>query len=107
MIWESEQKAREIYGEDVPFSMHPVIRSADACLKSSQFAVNLASHYDALLHVLHLTTAIEMNLFNSNHRSKVSCSLLKLHQGYQCFPPKSSLCLLIFLVLFELYCSLA
>ena len=70
MIWESEQKAREIYGENIPFSMHPVIRSADACLKSSQFAVNLASHYDALLHVLHLTTAIEMNLFNSSHRSK-------------------------------------
>lgn len=70
MIWESEQKAREIYGEDVPFSMHPVIRSADACLKSSQFAVNLATQYDALLHVLHLTTAIEMNLFNSDHRSK-------------------------------------
>tara|TARA_Y100000389_G_scaffold91774_1_gene88367 strand:+ start:11118 stop:12458 length:1341 start_codon:yes stop_codon:yes gene_type:complete len=70
MIWANEKQAQEKYGADVPFSMHPIIRSADACLKSSQFAVSLASNHDALLHVLHLTTAVEMNLFDAKHRSK-------------------------------------
>jgi dihydroorotase len=70
MIWANENQAREKYGADVPFSMHPIIRSADACLKSSQLAVSLASKHDALLHVLHLTTAVEMNLFDTKHRSK-------------------------------------
>jgi dihydroorotase len=70
MIWANEAAAREKFGEDVPFSEHPAIRSADACLKSSQMAVNLARRHDALLHVLHLTTAIEMGLFSDEHRAK-------------------------------------
>jgi len=70
MIWENESAAREKYGDDVPFSVHPSIRSAEACLKSSSFAVDLATRHGALLHVLHLTTAIEMGLFSAAHRSK-------------------------------------
>ncbi|MDE0789446.1 MAG: dihydroorotase [Woeseiaceae bacterium] len=70
MIWANEDKAREKYGDDVPFSEHPTIRSEAACLKSSQLAVGLASRHDALLHVLHLTTAVEMGLFTSSHRSQ-------------------------------------
>ena len=70
MIWENEAQAREKFGEDVPFSEHPKIRPAEACLASSQLAVSLASRHDALLHVLHLTTAIEMGLFSNEHRSK-------------------------------------
>ena len=69
-IWENEAHAREQYGEDVPMSEHPHIRSANACLTSSSFAVELASRHDALLHVLHLTTAIEMELFSPAHRSE-------------------------------------
>jgi len=69
MIWENEAKAREKYGEAVPMSEHPRIRSADACLKSSAYAIDLASRHDALLHVLHLTTAIEMEQFLATHRS--------------------------------------
>ena len=42
----------------------------DACLKSSQMAVGLAQRFDALLHVLHLTTAIEMDLFSTAHRAE-------------------------------------
>jgi dihydroorotase len=68
-IWENEARAREKYGEDVPLAEHPHIRSADACLMSSSFAVDLANRHDALLHVLHLTTAIEMGLFSKAHRS--------------------------------------
>ncbi len=69
-IWDNEAKARAEYGEDVPFSEHPSIRSAAACLASSSLAVELATRYDALLHVLHLTTAIEMDLFSKAHRSE-------------------------------------
>jgi len=69
MIWANEAAARERFGDDVPFSEHPSIRSADACLKSSQLATGLARKHDALLHVLHLTTAVEMDLFNSAHRN--------------------------------------
>ena len=70
MIWANEDAAREKYGDDVPFSEHPAIRSAEACIKSSRFAVDMAQRHDALLHVLHLTTAIEMGLFSNAHRSE-------------------------------------
>lgn len=70
MIWENEARARDKFGEDVPFSEHPKIRPAEACLASSQLATDLARRHDALLHVLHLTTAIEMGLFSNEHRSK-------------------------------------
>ena len=70
MIWANEAAARADFGDDVPFSEHPSIRSAEACLKSSSYAVDMASRHDALLHVLHLTTAIEMGLFSNAHRSE-------------------------------------
>lgn len=70
MIWDNEAAAREKFGDNVPFSEHPAIRSAEACLKSSSFAVDLARRHDALLHILHLTTAIEMGLFSNAHRSQ-------------------------------------
>jgi len=69
MIWDNEAAAREKFGDDVPFSEHPAIRSAEACIKSSRFAIDLARRHDALLHILHLTTAIEMGLFSTAHRS--------------------------------------
>ena len=56
---------REKYGEFVPISAHPKIRSAEACFKSSAKAVELANKFGTRLHVLHLSTAEEMKLFNS------------------------------------------
>ena len=70
MIWANEAKAREKYGEDVPMSEHPRIRSAEACFKSSSYAIDLATRHDALLHILHLTTAAEMEHFSATHRSE-------------------------------------
>ncbi|MGI9331510.1 MAG: dihydroorotase [Gammaproteobacteria bacterium] len=64
MIEANAAAARERYGEDVPMSEHPAIRSAEACYKSSSFAVDMATRHDARLHVLHLTTAREMELFS-------------------------------------------
>ncbi len=69
MIRENEARARARYGEDVPMAEHPHIRSAEACLKSSTLATELARRHDSLLHVLHLTTAQEMALFSADHRS--------------------------------------
>ena len=55
---------REKYGEYVPLSAHPKIRSAEACFKSSAKAVELAAKFGTRLHVLHLSTADEMKLFS-------------------------------------------
>ena len=69
-IWANEAAAREQYGDDVPFTEHPKIRSAEACYASSTLAIELAGKHDALLHVLHLTTEKEMSLFSPAHRSE-------------------------------------
>lgn len=58
------QRFREKYGEDVPMAMHPLIRSAEACYRSSSLAVNLAKEYNTRLHILHISTARETALFN-------------------------------------------
>jgi dihydroorotase len=64
-IRENEKAAREKYGEGIPFSQHHLIRSEDACYKSTALAVELATKYDAQIHVLHLTTAKELKFFQS------------------------------------------
>ena len=63
MIRENEKAAREQYGENIPFAEHANIRSAEACYQSTKLAVELATKYDAIAHVLHLTTAKELELF--------------------------------------------
>jgi dihydroorotase len=59
------EKAQEKYGEDVPIEMHPVIRDTEACYLSSSFAVGLAKKYGARLHILHISTAKELSLFEN------------------------------------------
>jgi dihydroorotase len=63
LIREAEKAARERYGDDVPIALHPEIRSAEACYRSSSQAVELARRHGSRLHVLHLTTARELDLF--------------------------------------------
>jgi len=63
MIKAAEEAARAKYGEDVPPAEHANIRDVEACYKSSALAVSLAKKHDANLHVLHLTTAKELELF--------------------------------------------
>ncbi|MBD3638106.1 MAG: dihydroorotase [Crocinitomicaceae bacterium] len=53
------------FGEEVPIRMHPSIRSEAACYKSSSMAVELAKKFDTRLHVLHISTAKELELFDS------------------------------------------
>ncbi|TCD29250.1 dihydroorotase [Pedobacter psychrodurus] len=58
----AEFKAK--YGEDLTIEMHPLIRSAEACYKSSSLAVELAKTYQTRLHILHISTAKEIALFD-------------------------------------------
>src|SRR5690606_548220 len=56
---------RKEYGEDVPVKCHPLIRSSEACYKSSALAVSLARKYNTRLHILHISTARETELFSN------------------------------------------
>jgi dihydroorotase len=62
-IVKNTELARKTYGEDVPVSQHPLIRSEEACYLSSSLAVELAKKHKARLHVLHISTAKELDLF--------------------------------------------
>jgi dihydroorotase len=57
---------KSIYGEDVPIEMHSKIRSDEACYKSSSMAIELAKKHNTRLHVFHLSTAKEMELFRND-----------------------------------------
>ena len=57
--------AQQKYGENIPFDQHPIIRSREACYKSSSHAISLAKEHNAKLHVLHISTKEELELFNN------------------------------------------
>ncbi len=57
---------KQEYGDDIPFKYHPVIRSEEACFLSSSLAVDLAKKFETRLHILHISTAKELYLFNNN-----------------------------------------
>lgn len=60
------QKYFDEYGEDIPVKFHHLIRSEEACYKSSSKAIKLAKKTGARLHVFHLSTAIETELFRND-----------------------------------------
>jgi len=62
----NEAKYKAQFGEDLPIKYHPIIRDADACYKSSSMAVELAKELDARLHILHISTAKETELFRND-----------------------------------------
>ncbi|MGN8055556.1 dihydroorotase [Pedobacter sp. 22163] len=64
-IRENLAKFKAQYGEDLTIDMHPLIRSAEACYKSSSLAVELAKTYQTRLHILHISTAKEIALFDN------------------------------------------
>ena len=65
-IKDNTEHYRSLYGEDIPISAHPQIRNEEACFKSSNFAVTLAKKTGARLNVFHISTAIELDLFDGN-----------------------------------------
>ena len=60
----NEDKMRARYGQDIPMTAHPYIRSEEACFRSSALAVDLARRFNTQLHLLHLTTARETTLLS-------------------------------------------
>jgi dihydroorotase len=56
-------KLKAQYGEDLPVSLHPQIRSHQACYKSTSWAVDMARKYGTRLHVMHVSTEQELALF--------------------------------------------
>jgi dihydroorotase len=62
---------RQTFGDDIPADRHPHIRNAEACYKSSAKAVELATKYGTRLHVLHLSTAKEPDLFERSSDSHI------------------------------------
>ncbi|HKK76235.1 MAG TPA: dihydroorotase [Saprospiraceae bacterium] len=65
-IRQNAAEYREKYGEEIPIEMHPIIRSIEGCYKSSSFAVELAKQYNTRLHILHISTAEELELFRND-----------------------------------------
>jgi len=65
-IRKNTEHYKEIYGDDIPIELHPVIRSAEACYISSSKAIELAKKTGARLHIFHLSTAKEMDLFRND-----------------------------------------
>ncbi|MDL2239074.1 dihydroorotase [Bacteroidales bacterium OttesenSCG-928-K03] len=55
---------KDEYGDNPPFSIHPLIRTAEACFECTSKAVDLAKKHGTRLHILHLTTALEANLLS-------------------------------------------
>lgn len=65
IINKNMEEAKKGYGDDPDVRLHTLIRSEEACLVSTTKAVNLAKKYKARLHVAHLTTAEELELFSA------------------------------------------
>lgn len=63
IISKNTAAVKEKYGDDADISLHPVIRSEEACYESSSLAVKLAKETGARLHILHISTAKELSLF--------------------------------------------
>mgnify|MGYP000674960996 CR=1 FL=1 len=59
-------KMKAEFGEDLPIRYHPIIRNAEACYKSSSLAVRLAKEHNTRLHILHISTAKETELFRND-----------------------------------------
>jgi dihydroorotase len=65
-ILKNTAEFKERYGENMPVKYHPLIRSEEACYKSSSFAVGLAKKFGTRLHILHISTAKETHLFDNS-----------------------------------------
>jgi dihydroorotase len=84
------------YGKEIPFELHPIIRSEEACYLSSSKAVELAIKHQTRLHILHISTAKELALFKSNLALKdklitAECCIHHMWFNDSHYPKKGSL----------------
>ena len=85
-IKSNTQKAVSEFGENIPISKHPEIRSEEACYKSSSMAVDLAKKYNTRLHVFHISTEKELGLFKNNvtiDKKRITCEVCIHHLWFE------------------------
>ena len=70
IIQQNITNAKNKFGKDIPVSEHPNIRSEEACYKSSSMAIELAKKHNTRLHVFHISTEKETNLFDNSTKLK-------------------------------------
>jgi dihydroorotase len=66
MIKANAERIKQEFGQDITTEFHPRIRTAEACYASSSFAVELAKKHNTRLHILHISTAKELELFRND-----------------------------------------
>ena len=74
------------YGDQLHARQHPEIRSVEACLKSSSFAVELARRHGTRLHILHISTADELDLFDNTiplEQKRITAEVCVHHLYYE------------------------
>ncbi len=83
-IHKNLKNAQEKYGENIPFNQHHIIRSREACYKSSSNAISLAQEHNAKLHVLHISTKEELDLFKNIplKDKKITCEACLHHMWF-------------------------
>lgn len=65
-ILENEESYRSIYAERIPMEFHPTIRSEEACLISTELALELAKRHETRLHLMHISTATQVELLSDD-----------------------------------------
>jgi dihydroorotase len=82
IIEQNEELYRSTYGEDIPPSAHPLIRSEKACFEATERAIQLANKHNARLHILHLSTVVETVLFRNDiplAEKRITCEVSVHH----------------------------
>ncbi len=82
LIQQNLARYKQQYGDDIPVSLHPMIRSGEACYLSSEMAINLAKRYESRIHILHLSTAREISLLNNEiplHKKTLTAEVCAHH----------------------------
>lgn len=79
VIDENMARARARYGDDPDVALHPLIRSAEACFRSSSKAVALARRWGTRLHIAHLSTARELQLLDRGSRPQITGEAVLAH----------------------------
>lgn len=64
------EMAKAKYGDNIDATMHPIIRNAEGCYKSSEMAISMAKKYGTRLHILHISTEEEIALFSNKDLSE-------------------------------------
>lgn len=65
IIKNNTKKLKQIYGDNIPFKFHPIIRSEEACVAATKRVLDIAKKHNNRLHLFHISTFKEANLFNN------------------------------------------